>query len=79
MRYMLCCCLLMIPAVSRGQLPEADRAALLQKLDGRAGHYAEVAQQIWGFAEVGYQETRSAALLKEELRAAGFTDRKSVV
>jgi aminobenzoyl-glutamate utilization protein B len=31
-----------------------------------------VAQQIWELAEVGYQETRSSALLQEELRAAGF-------
>ncbi len=29
--------------------------------------------QIWSFAEVGYQETQSSALLQEQLKAAGFT------
>ena len=29
--------------------------------------------KIWSFAEVGYQETRSSALLQEQLKAAGFT------
>ncbi|MCP9236187.1 amidohydrolase [Lewinella sp. JB7] len=28
---------------------------------------------MWGFAEVGYKEERSSALLQETLRAAGFT------
>jgi aminobenzoyl-glutamate utilization protein B len=31
-----------------------------------------VAKQIWRFAEVGYQEAKSSALLQEELRQAGF-------
>ena len=31
---------------------------------------AAVAQQIWGFAEVGYQEQKSSALLQAQLRAA---------
>ena len=31
------------------------------------------ALQIWDFAEVGYQETKSSALLQQQLRDAGFT------
>ena len=46
--------------------------AMLATLDARAAHYADVAKQIWGFAEVGYQETRSSALLRSELERAGF-------
>jgi aminobenzoyl-glutamate utilization protein B len=46
--------------------------AMLASLDARAPAYAGVAKQIWGFAEVGYQETKSSALLQEQLRAAGF-------
>ena len=65
--------LVLLPSASRGQLPEADRQTLIARLDKRAAHDAELAQQIWGFAEVGYQEAKSAALLKEELKAAGFT------
>lgn len=52
---------------------QKDAAGVLAALDARATSYAGVARQIWEFAEVGYQETRSSALLQEQLRAAGFT------
>jgi aminobenzoyl-glutamate utilization protein B len=45
---------------------------MLRSLEAKAPTYAGVAKQIWGFAEVGYQETKSSALLQEQLRAAGF-------
>jgi aminobenzoyl-glutamate utilization protein B len=51
----------------------ADTRAILQSMDGRAAHYGDVSRRIWEFAEVGFQENRSAELLKSELRAAGFT------
>ncbi len=34
--------------------------------------YAAVARDIWGYAEVGYQEVQSSALLQSKLEAAGF-------
>src|SRR4029079_1976576 len=49
-----------------------DRAAMLQRIDARRDTYAGVAKQIWGFAEVGYQETKSSALLQQQLREAGL-------
>ena len=45
---------------------------ILASLDARAAHYADVAKQIWGFAELGYLETKSSALLQSELSQAGF-------
>jgi len=42
-------------------------------LDARAAHYGDLSRKIWDFAEVGFQETRSAALLQSELQEAGFT------
>lgn len=60
----------------------ADKPALLQGVDRRADQAWEDARQIWDWAEPGYQEHRSSALLVERLRQAGFqvqTDRKSVV
>jgi len=48
-------------------------AGLRQFLDARAPHDAEVARQIWDWAEVGYQETKSSALLQQELKDAGFS------
>jgi aminobenzoyl-glutamate utilization protein B len=41
-------------------------------LAGRADHDEEVAQSIWNWAEVGYQEVKSSALLQKELSTAGF-------
>jgi len=53
--------------------PKADPgAAVLAALDGQSAHYAQVAKQIWGFAEVGFQEYKSSALLQSELVSAGF-------
>lgn len=46
---------------------------VLASIDAKAAVYTDVAMKIWGFAEVGYQETRSSALLQEQLRTAGFT------
>ena len=62
-----------MPAFAQLAKPAANTAPLLTSLDTRAAHYADVARQIWGFAEVGYMETKSSALLQSELRAAGFT------
>src|SRR6185369_17148846 len=49
-----------------------DRAALVQGIDAKRDGYAAIAKQIWAFAEVGYQEAKSSALLQQQLRAAGF-------
>ena len=54
------------------QLPEAERVRLLNRMDDVAPRYGEISRRIWEFAEVGYQETRSAALLRDELKANGF-------
>lgn len=55
-----------------------NTAALLGSLDAKAPHYSDVAKQIWGFAEVGYMETKSSALLQSELKSAGFTVKAGV-
>jgi aminobenzoyl-glutamate utilization protein B len=47
--------------------------AVLTDLDAKAPTYAATAKQIWGFAEVGYQEEKSSALLQDRLRSAGFS------
>ena len=41
-----------------------DKTALTARIDARRDHYASVAKEIWGFAEVGYQEVKSSALLQ---------------
>ena len=59
--------------------PKADpRASLLEAIEAKRPVYAEIARRIWDFAEVGYREHRSSALLQEHLTSAGFTVRKGV-
>ena len=47
-------------------------------LEAKKEVYSSIAQQIWGFAEMGYQEEKSAALLQETLSAEGFKITKGV-
>ncbi|MDH4261098.1 MAG: amidohydrolase [Gammaproteobacteria bacterium] len=49
-----------------------DTRSMREFLAARAARDAEVARSIWEWAEVGYQETRSSALLQGELKKAGF-------
>lgn len=42
-------------------------------LQNNYSHYKEVALQIWNFAEVGYKEVKSSALLQQQLKNAGFS------
>jgi len=51
---------------------------VLRGLDAKRDAYASVANQIWSFAELGYQEEKSSSLLQSELRAAGFTVKAGV-
>lgn len=55
-----------------------DANGVLAAIDRKTDTYRDVAMQIWSFAEVGYQETRSSALLQEHLKGAGFTVRAGV-
>jgi aminobenzoyl-glutamate utilization protein B len=50
----------------------ADRPAMRDYIDSRAAHFGDISRKIWEWAEVGYKETQSSALLQNELRAAGF-------
>lgn len=51
---------------------------VLSDLDTSQEAYAKVALQIWEYAEMGYQEEKSSALLQQILVDAGFTIQKGV-
>lgn len=51
----------------------ADHKQVLQSIDAHAAQFTEISRRIWEFAEVGYQETKSTALLQKALEDAGFT------
>ncbi len=55
-----------------GSAQVSDRTAVLASIDAKAAAYGDVAMKIWSLAEVGYQETKSSALLQEQLKNAGF-------
>lgn len=42
-------------------------------IDARYNDYKDIALQIWNYAEVGYKEQKSSALLQQTLQANGFT------
>ncbi len=65
-------------ALASGEATAPARAAGLQEaqiaaIEARQEEYADVARQIWEWAEVGYQEERSSELLKSQLAANGFS------
>ena len=47
-------------------------SAVVERVDGYRGDATAMADAIWEFAELGYQEERSAERLAEFLEAAGF-------
>ena len=52
--------------------PDKDKQTILADLDKRFPEYASISKQIWDFAELGYQEEKSSALLEEQLKKEGF-------
>ena len=50
----------------------AGATGAVEVIDDESGEIIGLADDIWGFAEVGYQETRSSGALQEYLRANGF-------
>ncbi len=48
------------------------KEAAVKSLDAKYNYYKERALQIWNFAEVGYKEVESSALLQQTLKDNGF-------
>jgi aminobenzoyl-glutamate utilization protein B len=45
---------------------------LTELVDRQAVHFSVTSKTIWDYAELGYQEEKSSALLQRELQSAGF-------
>src|SRR5260221_5045761 len=54
------------------ELTPDHQAKLIGSVDAYAPRISEVALKIWAAPELGYQETKTTALLQDELRNAGF-------
>ncbi|WP_244264919.1 amidohydrolase [Caulobacter segnis] len=63
---------LLAPQAFAKPITDADRAQILKAVEADAPQIRDAALKIWSFAEVGYQETKSTALLQGQLKAAGF-------
>ncbi len=59
---------LIAPSVSSG----ANDDGVLARVAAHAGRFGAVSRQIWETPEFGFQESKSSALLQQELRANGF-------
>jgi aminobenzoyl-glutamate utilization protein B len=70
LRILVVTALVVVPSALSGQ---DDKAGVLSAIDANRERAGKVALEIWEFAEVGYQETRSSALLQRQLREAGFS------
>ena len=60
--------ILLFPAMVFGD----SREALISAIDNRFEQDREIAHTIWDFAELGFLEVQSSALLQESLTAEGF-------
>src|SRR5579864_2548034 len=61
----------LLQSAAFGQQP-ARHQQIFELVDRHAAHFAATSKTIWEYAELGYQEAKSSALLQRELQAAGF-------
>lgn len=61
--------ILFLPICLKAQATKED---VIKSIDSKFDQYASIAQKIWDFAEVGFQEVNSSALLQKELAKEGF-------
>ena len=69
MRYLFTSLLFLALNLNFGQ---AKYIKILKSIQENKSAYSSVAQQIWSYAEMGYQEEQSSALLRKTLKAEGF-------
>ena len=75
MRYLLTSLLFLTLNLNFGQ---KKYTKILKSIQENKSVYTTVAQQIWSYAEMGYQEKQSSALLQKTLKAEGFEITKGV-
>ena len=59
-------------AANAAPLTAADRGQLTSAVDAYTPKMNDAALKLWNYAELGYQETKSTAVLQDQLKAAGF-------
>jgi aminobenzoyl-glutamate utilization protein B len=64
--------------LSNGLWAQSAHERIGKELNQKEETYGEAAKTIWNYAEVGYQEDKSSALLQDMLSKEGFTIQKGV-
>jgi aminobenzoyl-glutamate utilization protein B len=62
---------ILLPSAALGQ-QSTRHQQILGFVDQHAAHFAATSRTIWEYAELGYQEQKSSALLQRDLQSAGF-------
>ena len=75
----ICVSVLCILAALNSQPALAQKDALYESVNSRADVCWDAALRIWGWAEPGYQEEKSSALLATMLEGAGFRVQRGVI
>src|SRR5258708_28774347 len=57
---------------------QKTKQEIIKSIDSKYDQYSITAKKIWDYAEVGFQETQSSALLQQILRDAGFTVQSNI-
>ncbi|MBL7847057.1 MAG: amidohydrolase [Cyclobacteriaceae bacterium] len=57
---------------------QKTKQEIIKSIDARGEQYAATAKKIWDFAEVGFQEKQSSALLQQLLKENGFSVQDNV-
>ena len=52
---------------------QTNKTEILARIDASKKTYEDIALKIWTYAEVGYHEVKSSALLQQQLTSEGFT------
>jgi aminobenzoyl-glutamate utilization protein B len=61
----------LLPAIALCQQPVRHQQ-VLQLVEEHSAYFSGISKTIWDYAELGYHEEKSSALLRRELEAAGF-------
>ena len=59
------------------ELSTESQGKLMKSVDSYASRMSEVALKIWSAPELGYLETKTSALLQDELRKAALKSRQA--
>lgn len=70
--------LLVLFCTSLSLFGQKNKKNVMNNIDSKKSSYSAIAQEIWGLAEMGYQEEKSVALLQKTLLDEGFSIKKGV-